>query len=59
MDSSIQDEAFGGDGIVEVEVGSVFAGRHQVFIGTTGRQPFSVDRLSDPPRVFIDVAHAP
>jgi hypothetical protein len=50
---------FDGEGIVEVEVGSVFEGQQQIFIGTTGRQPFTVERLPNPQRVYIDVEHAP
>lgn len=56
---SPQTIGFDGDGIVEVVVGSVFEGHQQVFIGTTGRQPFTVQRLDDPQRVYIDVTHAP
>ncbi len=50
---------FDGEGIVEVDVGSVFEAQQQIFIGTTGRQPFTVERLPDPQRVYIDVEHAP
>ncbi len=46
-----------GDGIVEIVNRSVFEGRQQIFIGTTGINGFSVDRLSDPQRVYIDVEH--
>lgn len=41
----------------EVEVGSVFEGTFEAFIGTTGKQPFRVFRLADPARVVVDVRH--
>jgi hypothetical protein len=47
----------GGDGIVEIVDRSVYEGQQQIFIGTTGLHAFSVDRLSDPQRVYIDVSH--
>ena len=47
-----------GDGIVEIVNLSVYEGRQQIFIGTTGLNDFSVDRLEDPQRVYIDVDHA-
>jgi hypothetical protein len=50
--------AFAGDGIVEIVDRSVYEGQHLVFIGTTGLVDFSVDRLDQPQRVYIDVAHA-
>jgi len=49
--------ALDGPGIAEVVVGIVFEGQQQVFIGTTGRQDFTVGRLDGPQRVFIDVEH--
>ncbi len=48
-----------GDGIVEIVDLSVYEGQQQIFIGTTGLNGFSVDRLSDPQRVYIDVDHGP
>jgi hypothetical protein len=48
---------FDGDGIVEVESVGTYEGRYQVFIGTTGLNWFEADRLGDPERVYIDVAH--
>lgn len=50
--------AFGGDGIVEIVDLSVYEGQHQIFIGTTGVQPFTVNWLTDPQRVYIDVEHS-
>ena len=49
--------ALEGPAIAEVVVGTVFEGQQQIFIGTTGRQDFTVGRLDDPQRVFIDVEH--
>ncbi len=46
-----------GEGIVEIVNFSVFEGEQQIFVGTTGINGFSVDRLSDPQRVFVDVDH--
>ncbi len=47
-----------GDGVVtEVLDDTIFEGHHVLFIGTTGEQPFLVERLDDPQRVVIDVHH--
>ena len=45
----------GGNAIMEVVNGTVFEGRHTVFIGTTGVLPYVVQRLADPQRVVVDV----
>lgn len=41
----------------EVELGSVFEGTYEAFIGTTRKAPFRVFRLADPARVVVDVRH--
>ena len=41
----------------EVELGSVFEGVYEAFIGTTRKAPFRVFRLADPARVVVDVRH--
>jgi hypothetical protein len=46
-----------GDGIVEVENVGWYEGRHQLFIGTTDLNWFSVEQLDDPQRVYLDVSH--
>ena len=43
--------------VQEVELGSVFEGVYEAFIGTSGRAPFRVFRLADPSRVVVDVRH--
>jgi hypothetical protein len=56
----VLDEAtfvLGGDAIVEVVLDGPFEGQQQVFIGTTGQLPFTVERLDDPQRVYVDVFH--
>lgn len=47
-----------GEGIVEIIDQSVFEGQQQIFIGTTGLNDFSVERLDDPRRSYLDVDHA-
>jgi hypothetical protein len=42
----------------EVQLGSVFEGTYEAFIGTTRKAPFRVFRLADPARVVVDVRHA-
>lgn len=46
-----------GEGIVEIVDDGVFEGQQQLFIGTTGLNPFSVQRAEDPQRISIDIAH--
>ena len=46
-----------GEGIVEIIDQSVYEGRQQIFIGTTGLNDFSVERLDDPRRIYLDVDH--
>ncbi len=41
----------------EVELGAVFEGVYEAFVGTSGKQPFRVFRLADPARVVVDVRH--
>jgi hypothetical protein len=64
LPDELQDDAFtddrvsfDGDAIVEVVNDSVFEGQQVLFIGTTGKHPFTVQRLLDPQRVFIDIEH--
>jgi hypothetical protein len=45
------------DVVREVELGSVFEGVYEAFIGVSGERPFRVFRLSDPARVVVDVRH--
>ena len=42
----------------EVQLGSVFEGTYEAFIGTARKAPFRVFRLADPARVVVDVRHA-
>ena len=48
---------FGGDAVVEVIDDTVFEGQQELFVGTTGRHPFEVQRLDDPQRIHVDVQH--
>jgi hypothetical protein len=64
LPQSIQDQlwdadsvTFSGAGIVEVVDLGVYEGQQQLFVGTSGRLPFTVERLQDPQRVYIDVRH--
>ena len=41
--------------VTDLELGGVFEGQYQAFIGTSGQAPFRVFRLSDPARVVVDV----
>ena len=41
----------------DVQLGSVFEGVYEAFIGTTSEAPFRVFRLTDPARVVVDVRH--
>lgn len=41
----------------EVELGAVFEGTYEAFVGTTAQKPFRVFRLADPARVVVDVRH--
>jgi hypothetical protein len=60
LDEDLWDEGeifVDGDGIVEIIDLSVFEGQQQIFVGTTGLNDFSVDRLDDPQRIYLDVGH--
>lgn len=60
LEEDVWDEGaypLGGEGIVEVVDAGVFEGRHQLFVGTTGLNHVVVDRVDDPQRVVVDVAH--
>ena len=41
--------------VTDLELGGVFEGQYEAFIGTSGQAPFRVFRLSDPARVVVDV----
>ena len=41
----------------EVELGAVFEGVYEAFVGTSRELPFRVLRLADPARVVVDVRH--
>lgn len=41
--------------VQDVELGGVFEGQYEAFIGTASRAPFRVFRLDDPARVVVDV----
>lgn len=59
QDDAFTDDRVGFDGnaIVEVVDDKVFEGQQVLFIGTTGRHPFTVQRLLEPQRVSIDIEH--
>jgi hypothetical protein len=43
--------------VTDVELGSVFEGTYEAFVGLSGEQPFQVTRLADPARIVVDVEH--
>lgn len=43
--------------ITEVELGAVFEGTYEAFVGLSSVRPFSVTRLADPARIVVDVEH--
>lgn len=43
--------------VTDVELGSVFEGTYEAFIGLSEQRPFSVTRLADPARIVVDVEH--
>lgn len=43
--------------VTDVVVGSTFEGSYEAFVGVSAERPFTVQRLSDPARVVIDIAH--
>ena len=43
--------------VEDVELGAVFEGTYEAFVGVSRRAPFRVFRLEDPARVVIDVRH--
>lgn len=44
--------------VADVELGSVFEGVYEAFIGVTRKVPFRVFRLADPARVVVDLRHS-
>lgn len=49
---------FDGEGIIQVVDGNLFEGQQEIFIGTPSRRSFTVQRLTDPQRIYVDVEHA-
>lgn len=43
--------------VADVELGAVFEGVYEAFIGVSREAPFRVFRLADPARVVVDVGH--
>jgi hypothetical protein len=43
--------------VADVELGAVYEGVYETFIGVTREAPFRVFRLADPARVVVDVRH--
>ena len=43
--------------VTAVELGAVFEGTYEAFLGLSGERPFSVTRLADPARIVVDVEH--
>ena len=43
--------------VEDMELGAVFEGTYEAFVGVSRRAPFRVFRLEDPARVVIDVRH--
>ncbi|MEX2289899.1 MAG: hypothetical protein WD794_06185 [Mycobacteriales bacterium] len=41
----------------DVELGAVFEGTYEAFVGVSRKAPFRVFRLADPARVVVDVRH--
>lgn len=41
----------------DVQLGAVFEGQYEAFVGTSERVPFRVFRLGEPARVVLDVRH--
>lgn len=41
--------------VTDLELGAVYEGHYEAFIGTSARAPFRVFRLTDPARVVVDV----
>jgi hypothetical protein len=45
------------EAVADVELGAVYEGVYEAFIGVTHEAPFRVFRLADPARVVVDVRH--
>lgn len=43
--------------VTDVELGAVFEGTYEAFIGLSAERPFRVTRLADPARIVVDVEH--
>jgi hypothetical protein len=43
--------------VADVELGAVFEGVYEAFVGVSREAPFRVFRLADPARVVVDVRH--
>ena len=59
VDELDEDPALPGDleVVTDVVVGSTFEGSYEAFVGVSGERPFTVQRLSAPARVVIDISH--
>ena len=43
--------------VTDVELGAVFEGTYEAFVGLSAERPFRVNRLADPARIVVDVEH--
>lgn len=43
--------------VTDIELGAVFEGTYEAFIGLSAEHPFRVTRLADPARIVVDVEH--
>ncbi|MCY7364050.1 MAG: hypothetical protein LH469_01820, partial [Frankiaceae bacterium] len=43
--------------VTDVELGAVFEGTYEAFVGLSAERPFRVTRLADPARIVVDVEH--
>lgn len=43
--------------VTDVELGAVFEGTYEAFVGLVEQRPFRVTRLADPARIVVDVEH--
>lgn len=43
--------------VTDVELGAVFEGTYEAFVGLAEERPFRVTRLADPARIVVDVEH--
>jgi len=43
--------------VTDVELGAVFEGTYEAFVGLSAERPFRVTRLADPARLVVDIEH--